>query len=306
MTRSKGDTSSTLVSAHPIQRKSASCGWQSRKYSVFDGCIADDDSQLAVVRGLVTERTQQLGKVSQPGLEVFRTRRCRNSYGVVVREPYNPDRHKGLPVATNKYTGQKFVEELIEFVSCLYFVRALLMLASWFIVRGDEIDAGAGIRRPYCADLTDQNRFDERQVRIVSSRLQGERLPQLLSGSGWDELVRVRYRLTDGTMKLIRNRWRPKASFWRAEFSFVVKLGPADISFQIESANGIINTDTVEAEFMDHDEQTQGLLNGSMIDGVTQNGNVGQNGAAYSNGQPQQSSFKARYQRLKNLAIKKR
>lgn len=67
-----------------------------------------------MTRGLVRERTQQLGNDSQEGQEAFRYRRCRNSYGVVVSVDYKEELHEGLPITHNSLTGKKTVENLVE------------------------------------------------------------------------------------------------------------------------------------------------------------------------------------------------
>jgi hypothetical protein len=67
-----------------------------------------------VVRGLVRERTQQLGSFTASGQEVFRTRRCRNSYGVAVRVPYDESKHKGLPVMKDEYNNRRWVGNIVE------------------------------------------------------------------------------------------------------------------------------------------------------------------------------------------------
>ena len=63
--------------------------------------------------------------------------------------------------------------------------------------------------------------------------------------------------MTDNDMKL-KNRqlWKLKKKYWRAEFLFVVKLGPADIRFQVLGTNGVLSTDhdALQAEFLDPSE----------------------------------------------------
>jgi hypothetical protein len=73
-----------------------------------------DISQLAVVRGLVRERTQQLGSDTLVAQEVFSTRRCRNSYGVAVRVPYDESKHLGLPVARDENNNRRWVSNVVE------------------------------------------------------------------------------------------------------------------------------------------------------------------------------------------------
>jgi hypothetical protein len=72
--------------------------------------------QLAVVRGLVRERTQQLGVNMSTGQEVFTTRRCRNSYGVVVRRLYDETKHEGLAFITDPRSNRRWIPDVIESV----------------------------------------------------------------------------------------------------------------------------------------------------------------------------------------------
>jgi len=62
----------------------------------------------------VRERTQQLGIKGGAGQEVFGTRRCRNSYGVITRELYNPAVHRGLPSVADPVSGKPYVVNMIE------------------------------------------------------------------------------------------------------------------------------------------------------------------------------------------------
>jgi hypothetical protein len=59
-------------------------------------------------------------------------------------------------------------------------------------------------------------------------------------------------------MKL-KNRqfWKLKKKYWKAEFQFVVKIGPADLRFQILGKNGVLSSshDSLVVEFMDPSDQ---------------------------------------------------
>ena len=68
------------------------------------------------MRGLVRERTQQLGAGTSVGTEVFTARRCRNSYGIAVRVAYDESRHKGLPVVVDPRDNRRWVENVVESV----------------------------------------------------------------------------------------------------------------------------------------------------------------------------------------------
>ena len=72
--------------------------------------------QLAVVRGLVRDRTQELGSETRIGQNVFRRRRCRNSYGIVVRVPYSEELHRGLPTIRDPNDNRLWVQNIVEYV----------------------------------------------------------------------------------------------------------------------------------------------------------------------------------------------
>lgn len=89
---------------------------------------------------------------------------------------------------------------------------------------------------------------------ILMSSLPVGKLPQFSTDAGCKEVVSVTYQLTGNDMKL-KNRqfWRIGKKYWKAEFFFVVKIGPADLKFQILGKNGVLSTshDDLKAEFMD-------------------------------------------------------
>lgn len=90
------------------------------------------------------------------------------------------------------------------------------------------------------------------------SSLPVQRLPQLTTDAGCKNVVLVNYRLTGNDMKL-KNRqfWKLKKKYWKAEFYFVVKVGPADLRFQILGKNGVLSSshDNLHVEFIDPSDQ---------------------------------------------------
>jgi hypothetical protein len=93
-----------------------------------------------------------------------------------------------------------------------------------------------------------------RKARIVMSTLPVDRLPRRMSEGGCREVVNVKYSLTENDMKL-KNRqiWKLKKKYWRAEFAFVVKFGPADLQFEIVGMNGLLNREqaSLQCDFLD-------------------------------------------------------
>ena len=92
------------------------------------------------------------------------------------------------------------------------------------------------------------------------SALPVSQLPRRTSEDGWKDVVSVSYQLTENDMKL-KNRqiWKLKKKYWKASFFFVVKLGPADLRFQILGKNGLLSSDhdSLQVDFMDPSEASQ-------------------------------------------------
>jgi hypothetical protein len=124
---------------------------------------------------------------------------------------------------------------------------------SWFIKEGEEISVSEGVSRLYQATLAESDHKTSRTATILMSSHPAGKLPALSTDAGCKEIVSVTYRLTGNDMKL-KNRqfWKLRKKYWKAEFRFVVKIGPADLRFQILGKNGVLSTshDDLRAEFI--------------------------------------------------------
>ena len=69
-------------------------------------------SQLAVVHGIVMNRSEELKHHNT----IYNERCCPNSYGIVVRQPYNPLLHQGEEVVVDARDKQKWAENQIEWL----------------------------------------------------------------------------------------------------------------------------------------------------------------------------------------------
>lgn len=131
---------------------------------------------------------------------------------------------------------------------------SVLTSFSWFITQGQKIDVENGIREPYGSTLAEGEQNSQRHCRIVMSSSPPTQLPRQMSDIGWKDVGSVKYKLTKNDMKL-KNRqiWKLKKKYWKAEFFFVVKLGPADLKFQIVGKNGLLSSDhdSLEVDFLD-------------------------------------------------------
>jgi hypothetical protein len=132
---------------------------------------------------------------------------------------------------------------------------------SWFIREGEVISVKNGISRFYAATLAETDHQSTRYAQIVMSSRSSNELPYRTVDAGCKSVVLVKYQLTGNDMKL-KNRqfWKLKKKYWRADFQFVVKIGPADLRFKILGKNGVLSSshDNLVVEFMDPSDQKNG------------------------------------------------
>ncbi|KAK2750331.1 hypothetical protein FQN57_003811 [Myotisia sp. PD_48] len=177
-----------------------------------------DEPQLAVVCGLVRDRTQQLER----GENSFCYRRCPVSYGIVIDQRYDPQKHIGEPVRVGKFDKIKYAENQI----------------SWVLLQGEAIPPSGTIEKferkvdPFLLDIP------WRQP-IVMSTMPPDRLPQSLSQAGATVICDLRVNMEHNIEKKLKNHhwytWKPK--YWKVKFDIQFVVGAADLKFQLWSNN---------------------------------------------------------------------
>lgn len=70
------------------------------------------EPQLAVVKGLVMDRSQALHR----GVVVYTGKCCRVSYGAICRLPYDSKLHYGEPTIRDQFTKELWVEDQIDWL----------------------------------------------------------------------------------------------------------------------------------------------------------------------------------------------
>lgn len=153
----------------------------------------------------------------------------------------------------------------LSFVRCFHKVQALTDVNSWFIKQGEEIIVDEGRRRQYGITLKEGEIVTPRHAQIVMSSLPADRLPVLSIHKGCRPIVSVTYKLTKNDMTLESGqRWKLKKRFWKADFFFVTKLGPADLRFEILGRNGTLSSphESLQVEFTDESNERTPHENG--------------------------------------------
>jgi len=180
------------------------------------------EPQLAVVHGIVMNRCEELKHHNT----IYNERCCPNSYGIVVRQPYNPLLHQGEEVVVDTRDKQKWAENQIE----------------WLIKQGQLISSVDGVRKRYRLKLNMGKEKTPWRTTLVMSSLPISRLPKSTRADGVRPLCSVESTINASDMKLMNKRWydlgRP---YWLAEFELKVDVGPADLKFQLLGKNGQLN-----------------------------------------------------------------
>ncbi|KAK5083734.1 hypothetical protein LTR05_006239 [Lithohypha guttulata] len=172
------------------------------------------EPQLAVTHGLVIDRAQEL----KSGAGVFLERCCRNSYGVVVRAPYDPITHMGEDVVIDPRDGMKWAERQID----------------WIIKQGQRIDAREGIRQQHRLKLDLGKERHTWRTQIVCSSLPPTQLPKSMKWEGTKPVCVVESIIDGADLKLKNKHWYNLGKqYIRADFALKILIGPADLKFQL-------------------------------------------------------------------------
>ncbi|KAF0642283.1 hypothetical protein FPSE5266_04016 [Fusarium pseudograminearum] len=140
--------------------------------------IVSKNPQTTVVRGLLEDQKQKRETGNKP---VLATYIARMSYGIVIREPYNPMRHVGEQLETDEFdSAQRWAVNQIE----------------WFIRKGDNIDPTMPIMKPFSKRLSPGLTTASVTVQVVSSRNESSVLPQSLLKAGVKRICQVECTLT--------------------------------------------------------------------------------------------------------------
>ncbi|KAF2212423.1 hypothetical protein CERZMDRAFT_97695 [Cercospora zeae-maydis SCOH1-5] len=223
------------------------------RYELNMGFTSKTTAKTRIMRALEPLVTPTLMRRPHPGqfmeelsadFDAGNWQSCEVSYesGIIINVPYDESKHAGLPTYWNPNTERQYVPDCIE----------------WFIRQGQPLEIAEGARQNYTTTVAEGEQKNPRMARVVMSTLPGFKLPERYPHSGCKEVARVQYILTENDMKL-RNRqvWKSKKKYWRAEFTFVVILGPADLKFQIVGMNVLLSSDhdCLTVVFMDPSEQ---------------------------------------------------
>ncbi|KAK5175057.1 uncharacterized protein LTR77_000194 [Saxophila tyrrhenica] len=165
-----------------------------------------NEPQLTVVHGLVMSRIQS----TRGGPEMYSTRMCPVSFGVICREVYNPKKHMGEDVSEDPYDKQKWAEKQIN----------------WIIKQGQVVRANTGASQSYRLKLDMGKEREPWRARIVMSTLPPDRLPSSLKRDGAREVAGIETILNPKDMKRKNRHWYNFGrEFNRAEFELRVLDG---------------------------------------------------------------------------------
>ena len=88
------------------------CGYSRLANAPHLKILAAPEPQLAVVKGLVMDRSQAL----QHGQAIYTGRCSRVSYGILIKQQYDEQKHVGERFVKDPTTGEKWVENQIDWL----------------------------------------------------------------------------------------------------------------------------------------------------------------------------------------------
>lgn len=174
--------------------------------------------QLAVIHGLVTARIQ----ASRGGPDIYSLRCSPVSYGILCREPYDPIKHQGEPIAQDPYDKKRWAERQID----------------WIVKQGQLVPADYGATYMYRFKIPLGKEQDPWSTHIVISSLPPHQLPSSMKREGARHLCKIVTVLSPTDMKRKNRHWYDlRKEYNRAEFEIRLIAGTG-LRFEIWSQNG--------------------------------------------------------------------
>ncbi|KAL8365366.1 hypothetical protein RB595_004255 [Gaeumannomyces hyphopodioides] len=186
------------------------------------GILLCEDPQLVVVRGLLFDRQQAARR--KP---VLAGRIARASYGIVVKEPYDPEIHRHIildeDLVTDPLDGKKYASNQIK----------------WLIRKGERVDSSVPIRHQLAMGVAKNEPALAWQFELVQSGSDGPlpgstrdgiavKLCDLQSDLSGIQQTKLVVKKTRGTL------FRRGKKYLLCEFDIVVTVAPADLKFELQ------------------------------------------------------------------------
>ncbi|KAH7115505.1 hypothetical protein B0J13DRAFT_514682 [Dactylonectria estremocensis] len=183
--------------------------------------IPCQDPQLVVVRGLLFNQQQ---KMETGDMAVLATRIARASYGVVVREPYQPAIHFDEDVRHDVFIpNQKWAINQIQ----------------WLIRKGDVINPNSSLAKTFEIKLGPRDTTRSWDAEIVVSHNEPSFLPRSLKQAGATKLCSVKSNLTGVQQSQLILKKKRGCCVWRGYLFYVCRfdvrviVAPADLRFEL-------------------------------------------------------------------------
>ena len=198
-----------------------------------------------MVHGLVLKRTQAI----QYQQEVFAERCCRASYGVLIKEIYDPQVHLSEDTKKDPHDNKVWAINQIDWL--IKQVRRTRRSSQNAILQGETSITllltrkkghpifDSAIKKSYRMKLQQGREGDPWKAAIVMCDLPADRLPRSTKSGEAAVICSVKTLLSPDDMKL-KNRhwWNLGRKYQRADFAVKMLLGVIDLKFQILGKDG--------------------------------------------------------------------
>ncbi|KAM5373928.1 hypothetical protein ACJZ2D_006757 [Fusarium nematophilum] len=177
--------------------------------------------QITVVRGLLQDHKQRMETGNKP---VLATYIARASYGVVVRELYNPERHFNEQIEQDEHNPSE---------------RWAINQIQWVIRKGDSVDPNEPLVKQFAIRLNPGQTTRSLNSHIVISRSEPDVLPRSLRQASVKKLCTVKSNLTGVQQHELEEKKKRGCCFstgykyYSCVFDVRVIVAPADLRFEL-------------------------------------------------------------------------
>ncbi|KAK7994683.1 hypothetical protein PG990_013456 [Apiospora arundinis] len=181
--------------------------------------LCAQEPQLVVVRGLLEDRKQRM----ESGQSVITSRIARASYGVLVKQLYDPVVHFMPEIQDDPYDGTRFAINQIQ----------------WLIKKGDTVTPGQPLVKTLQMRLAADDTTRAWDTKFVVSHNEPSFIPASLKHEGVIQLCKLESNLSGVEQhELVKKHkrgtcFRAGYTFYICEFEIHVIVAPADLRFEL-------------------------------------------------------------------------
>lgn len=205
--------------------------------------------QLAVVRGLVSYRSQEIGR----NVNAIEKRCAPVSYGIVVNQRYDQKRHFRQTVIRDKRDKKRWAIDQIEWLIQKVVLIGVECVSDLLTTDQGETVTDEGVERRVNAKLSSAQLRKSYRAQFVMSTREPEDLPQSMAERESVREICLVHISLEKVDKVLRNHhwWNFGERYELAHFRLRLIPGHADLRIQMMSGGSLVNNeaDRIQVEW---------------------------------------------------------